>query len=97
MQYVIYTSKKKAAARRDMITDDARVSGFLNPTEQYEAVINHPTEDKAALPILVLDPIYYNGLPTQRFDYSVFFTDMEKAGAVDELPADWYTEVSMDI
>lgn len=78
--------------RRELISEDARISGFLNAGENYEAVIEHPIQDVAALPILILEQIYYQGLPTERLDYSVFFTDMEKAGAVDQLPDDWNSD-----
>lgn len=92
MQYVIYTTKDAAQYRHRLLTSDARASGFIGATDEYVPVINHPTEEKAAIPILVEEPIYYQGIPTKRLDYAVFFTLMEIAGAVEELTPDWFPE-----
>lgn len=91
MQYVIYQTKSAARFRRWLLTGDSRKSGFIGQDEEYEQVINHPTLDKAAIPIVINEPVYYQDLPTQKQDFSVFFTDMEKATAVDSLPDDWNT------
>lgn len=92
MQYVIYKTKIAARFRRWSITTDARASNFIGATEEYHPVINHPTEDKAAIPVVIEESVYYQGIPTQRLDFGVFFTDMEKAGAVEELTPDWFPE-----
>lgn len=88
-RYVIYTSKRKAEQRHLMITDDARQANFLLAAEPYRSIIYHPTEDKAAIEVVLEDSTYVNNLPTPKYDYSIFFTDQEKARIVCELPAGW--------
>jgi len=89
MPYVIYEPATKAAIRYVQITEDATDANFLNNGEQYVDVIYHPTENKAALPIIVIEPIYYNGMPTQKYDFGIFFTPQEVAKSIEELPEDW--------
>jgi hypothetical protein len=91
-QYVIYTSQNKAALRHWQLTDDARQANFLNHDEEYRPVINHPTEDKAAIEIVLENAVYIVGLPTRKYDFEIFFTAQEVARAVPEMPADWFPE-----
>ena len=91
-QYVIYTSKNKAALRHWQLNDDARQANFLNPDEAYRPVINHPTEDIAAIEIVLEEAVYIVGLPTHKYDFEIFFTAQEVARAVPELSADWFPE-----
>lgn len=90
MSYIIYTPSSKALVRHEQITEDAIAAGFLNNGEKYDAVLQHPMEDRAAIEVVVMEPIYYQGLPTQRYDYSIFFTPQEIARSVDVLPEDWF-------
>jgi hypothetical protein len=91
-QYVIYSTKSKARFRRWQLTDDARQANFLNPDEEYRQLFNHPIEDKAAIEVVIEEPVYINGLPTRKYDFSIFFTAQENARAIDELSADWFPE-----
>lgn len=86
MKYIIYEPASKAAVRRDMITNDAGDANFLTGDAAYNEVVYHPTEDKAALPVIIIDPIYYQGFPVQGLDFSIFFTAQEIARAIEKLP-----------
>lgn len=88
-QYVIFLTKAKAYQRHETLTDDARQANFLTPTEFYKAIIEHPTEDKAAIEVVLEPSVYIKGLPTQKYDYSIFFTAQELARAVVDLPEGW--------
>lgn len=92
-QYVLYPSKSSARFRRWFLTGDARLANFIGPEEDYFEVINHPTEDKAAIEVVMLPSIYIDGLPTPKYDFSIFFTAQELARVVSDLPADWYPEI----
>jgi len=94
MQYVIYEPATKAEIRYNQITEDAIDANFLSVGEQYTEIIYHPTEDRAALFVQDIKAIYYQGLPTQGYNYEIFFTLQEMARAVDNLPDDWYTNNS---
>ena len=90
MKYIIYEPAYNVDVRHWQITNDARNANFLSITEEYENIIIHPTEDKAALPVINLESVYYKSFPTQAFNFEIFFTAQELAKAVNELPADWY-------
>lgn len=87
---VIYSPASRAEIRHTQVTHDAQEANFLPEGIPYNAVIFHPTEDKAALPIEVTPAIYYNDEPIRSYDFGIFFTEQEKAGAVAELTADWF-------
>ena len=90
---VIYTPASKAEIRRNIITDDARTANFLPESMEYDPVIFHPTEDKAALPIVNMEHVRIAlGVYTEAVNFSIFFTENERAGAVETLPADWNQE-----
>jgi len=89
MEYIIYEPATKAEIRHKQITDDAIEANFLLDGELYDAIIYHPSQDKSAIPIIKIEPIYYNGMPTQGLDFGIFFTSQERAKAVESLPEDW--------
>lgn len=89
--YIIYNSVEKAVSRLNDITDDARAANFIAPDDTYSFIDYHPTEDKAAIKIIVSEPVYVDDLPTIRLDFGIFFTAMEKARVIAELPEDWQT------
>jgi len=91
MKYVIYEPASRGRVRQRQITNDAREANFLTNYETYEAAINHPIEDKSAVPVINIEAIYYQGIPTQNYNFEIFFTQQEIARAIDNLPSDWYT------
>lgn len=92
MSYVIYSPASKAEVRHEQITEDAIEANFLDENSVYESVIYHPTEDKAALLILITEGFYYNDMPVKSLDFGIFFTSQERAKAVDNLPSDWFDD-----
>ena len=89
MKYIIYTPASKAEIRHSQITEDAKEANFLPEDGLYSDIIYHPTDDKAAIEIIITEGIYYNDTPIKSLDFGIFFTDNERAKAVDELPSDW--------
>lgn len=89
--YIIITGKEKAAMRHSVLTSDLQLAGHLPEGVDYVTLIEHPTEDKAAIVwenqkgevaedgTILIKPIIYDG----------FFTDQEKDAAIDVLPEDW--------
>jgi vacuolar-type H+-ATPase subunit D/Vma8 len=95
-QFVIYQSRLKAEQRREQLTDDARQANFLMADEDYREIYYHPTKDLAAIEVVFEPSISMRGIPTQKYDFSIFFTAQELARAVTEFPRDWVPERSSD-
>jgi hypothetical protein len=89
---IIYEPASKAVIRHDQITQDAIEANFIAAGENYNPVVYHPTEDKAALQVVITEAIYYQDLPIKALDFSIFFSAQELAKALPELPADWISE-----
>jgi hypothetical protein len=89
---IIYEPASKAVLRHDQITQDAIDANFIAAGENYDPVIYHPTEDKAALYVRITEAIYYQEMPIKALDFSIFFSAQELAKALPELPADWISE-----
>jgi hypothetical protein len=90
--YIVYEPADKAIVRQQQITEDAQAANLLHEELAYEYLTMHPTEDKAALQVIITEGIYYNHLPIPSINYSIFFTAQELARAVPELTADWRSE-----
>jgi len=93
MKYVIYEPAIKAEIRHQQITDDARYANFLPEGMIYDDIIYHPTDDKAAIIIVKLEPIYYQDMPTQGYNFEIFFTRQESARSITTLSSDWIKEI----
>ena len=59
--YVIYEPASKAEIRLQQITEDAQAANFLPAGSQYSDIISHPIEDKAAIPVIITESVYYQG------------------------------------
>lgn len=92
MTYLIYEPAYKAAIRSEQITEAAQEDGFLTKSQKYIGeIITHPTENKAALEVIVTTGgVYDNSLPIMPINFGVYFTAHElEAKAISSLPEDW--------
>jgi len=96
MKYIIYDTAAKAEIRYTQINEDATDANFITDGDTYAEIIYHPTEDKAAIPIYIIEPVYYQGIPTKGYNYEIFFTQQELARCVTELSNDWFSNPSFE-
>ncbi len=94
MAYVIYNPKQAAYEREQELTIAGVKAGYFPFGERYDyggLLIEHPTEDKAAIEIFrsegVLTPLSEPDI--MPCNYEPLFTADELASAVDQLTEDW--------